>query len=502
MKKLIVFVALLVLGALAADWLADQSGDVVVTVAGHRIEASLLVSVVCLAALIFVVMMVYGVLKMLWRSPSAAAGMMRDRNMRKGREAIDLGLVAIGSGDLTSARRYAFEASRFAPDAPLTLLLQAQTHQLAGNREGAESAFRSMVDKPATRVLGLRGLHVEAQRRHDHEAAHALAAEAVKAAPTAAWAVQAMLDQYCAQGDWDAALDSVARSASARMIDKETAKRQKAVLLTAKAMAQEGADPALARRLALEAHGLAPALVPAAVLAGRLLAAAGETRKVTKLVEATWKLNPHPELADVYAHARVGDSARDRFARVTSLVALNPDHPESRLALARAAVEAGEWAKAHEVLDPLVREHPSQRVCLLLAELAKGENDLGKAREWTARAVRAPRDPAWTADGQVSPNWLPFSPVTGRLDAFEWKVPVQDLGVIAADLDIGVSEEPVLIEAVPDPVAPETAAKTADIAPVTVAAVEETAFRPPLPDDPGPRRPEEGTKKRFSLFGG
>ena len=40
------------------------------------------------------------------------------------------------------------------------------------------------------------------------------------------------------------------------------------------------------------------------------------------------------------------------------------------------------------------------------------------------RALNAPRDPAWTADGFVSDRWLPVSPVTGRLDAFEWKEPL------------------------------------------------------------------------------
>jgi HemY protein len=60
-----------------------------------------------------------------------------------------------------------------------------------------------------------------------------------------------------------------------------------------------------------------------------------------------------------------------------------------------------------------------------MAEIEEGQSgDQGKAREWLARAVRAPRDPAWTADGIVSDEWEPLSPVTGRLDAFEWKVPV------------------------------------------------------------------------------
>jgi HemY protein len=50
--------------------------------------------------------------------------------------------------------------------------------------------------------------------------------------------------------------------------------------------------------------------------------------------------------------------------------------------------------------------------------------DEGRAREWMARALSARRDPAWTADGFVSERWLPVSPVTGRLDAFEWKDPL------------------------------------------------------------------------------
>src|SRR5690606_38113383 len=35
--------------------------------------------------------------------------------------------------------------------------------------------------------------------------------------------------------------------------------------------------------------------------------------------------------------------------------------------------------------------------------------------------------PAWTADGYVSEQWAPVSPVTGRLNSFEWKVPVVEL---------------------------------------------------------------------------
>jgi HemY protein len=58
-----------------------------------------------------------------------------------------------------------------------------------------------------------------------------------------------------------------------------------------------------------------------------------------------------------------------------------------------------------------------------MARIEGGERgDMGRVREWLARAVHAPRDPAWVADGHVSDRWAPNSPVTGRLDAYEWKV--------------------------------------------------------------------------------
>ncbi len=63
-----------------------------------------------------------------------------------------------------------------------------------------------------------------------------------------------------------------------------------------------------------------------------------------------------------------------------------------------------------------------------MARIEAGEGDKGREREWLARAVRAPRDRAWIADGYVSDRWLPVSPVTGAVDAFEWKAPVDAIG--------------------------------------------------------------------------
>ena len=114
------------------------------------------------------------------------------------------------------------------------------------------------------------------------------------------------------------------------------------------------------------------------------------------------------------------------MTRVRHLGRLTPHGAEAAIAIAIAAIEAREWLEARKALEPLLGPHLTQRVCTLMARI-EGEQhgNAGAVREWLARAVNAPRDPAWTADSIVSDDWAPTSPVTGALDAFRWRVPVE-----------------------------------------------------------------------------
>lgn len=427
MIRVVVFLGLVCLVALGIVWLADRPGEVAITWLGWRIESSVVVLLAAVALLAALFLLLFVLARGLWRSPRRIARALREQRERKGRLAVTRGLVAVGVGDQASARRFAQQARRLGSGEPLALLLEAQAAQLAGDRAGAETAFREMAGHADTRLLGLRGLYVEAQRRDDFGAARHFAEAAAKAAPGLPWAGQAVLEFRCRAADWEGALEILDAHLRNGLIDKATHRRQTAVLTTARALAAEAVDPGVAKTLAVEAARLAPDLVPAAALAGRLLADAGETRRARKILEAAWRVNPHPDLAEIYAHLRIGDSARDRLGRVEILARQADGHVESALAIARAALDAREFAVARKALAPLLAE-PTQRVAMLMAELEELEHgDVGRARQWMARALRAARDPAWTADGVVCEHWLPVSPVTGRIDAFEWKVPLAEL---------------------------------------------------------------------------
>src|SRR6202790_521993 len=427
MYRIILFLVLIALAAAGAAWVADQTGDVAVLCAAWRVETSLPVFALALGAAIVAAMLVWSLLRGLWRLPEKIRRSRRERRHARGRHAITHGLLAIGQGDSTAARAHAEVARKHAGQDPLALLLHAQSAQLDGDREGARAAFRAMAEREDTRLLGLRGLFIEAQRADDPVSAVMIAEEALKLAPASTWASHAVLGFRCAKGDWSGALTILDNNLASGLIDKAAYRRQRGVLLTARALELENIDRDLSRESAMEAVKLAPTLVPAAVLASKYQSEAHQIRRSMGSVETAWLAQPHPDLADAYAHVRLGDSARQRLVRVETLAAKMPGHLESALALARAAIDATEYTRAREALAPFT-ESPTQRVAMLMAEIERTEHgDSGRERAWTLRAVQALHDPVWTADGYVSDKWRPVSPVSGRLDAFQWQTPLAAL---------------------------------------------------------------------------
>ena len=547
MIRLLVFLAVILALAFGFAWLADRPGEVAVVWQGTRIDTDVMVVAIGAIALVVAVMLVVTILRGVVGAPGSLGSFFSRRRREKGWRALSNGMIAVGAGDPPSAARLAVEARRILGDEPMALLLEAQSAQLNGDRDGARGAFEHMLEAPETRLLGLRGLYVEAQRYGDAAAARHFAEAASTSQPRIAWAGQALIEFQSQDRDWDGALGTLDRNSRNRIVEKVAARRQRAVLLTARALEIEQGEPDVARNLALEAHGLAPDLVPAAVLAGRLLARVGDTRRAARTLEATWKLEPHPDIATAYAFVRPGDSVQDRLMRVRDLIKVRAHHAECAFALTRAELDARNFFGARAALRPLVAQGPTRRVCLLMAEIEEAEHgDRGAIRAWLARAVRAARDPAWIADGHVSETWAPVSPVTGRLDGYRWQVPADLVPNTTADgLDSVLQSfdeagtfavlESGTIEVEPAAAAPTSGGNTARPANVVVLPQAQPAEPPPSgpaqsgpgqsgsgqsgsgsaartiktvsfpidhpPDDPGPNQTDEGAAdRRFRLF--
>ncbi len=444
------------------EWLASQLGR-----PGEEVGIPLTTGIVALIILIVAVMFLTSLFKGIFGMPGIITRFFDNRRKERGYRALSRGLIAASSGDVDTARSLAKESGRLLKNDPLVSLLGTQTALLEGNREEATANFKAMLENEDTRMVALRGLFLEAERQGQPEAARHYAEEAAKQAPSLPWAGTAKLRYQAGDSDWDAAIQTLEANRSAGLIDRTKAKRHRAVLLTAKAISVEQADPDRAKKLAKEAHKLAKDLVPAATAFARSAARLGDIRGASKIIEAAWKQMPHPELAEAYATVRAGDSVQDRLKRAKKLAALKANHPEGSLAVAIAAIDAKEWDDARAALQPVLTTRPTERACLLMADIEEGQHgDQGRMRDWLSRAVRAPADEAWTADGHVSEEWMPMSPVTGEIDAFEWKMPVAQLGEEKAPV-LTVEELQEQAKPIPSPVVAAAAAAS------TVIEVEE-----------------------------
>ena len=442
MIRLILYLVGVFLLATGLAWLADRPGQLVLNWQGYEIETTVFRAVVIFAFAIGLAVFLWSLLRQLWTSPAAVGRVMNRRRQERGLEALSSGMIAIGAGDRGQAMRHAMLARKALPNEPLTHLLRAQAAQLSGDRSTARRIFEAMLGSHETEQLGLRGLFLEAQREGEHEAARQFSERALRLNPKLGWPVDALFELQCKAADWAGALETLAAGKRNGHFEKADADRRRAVLLTAQAQALEDSNADCALALAMEAHTLALDLVEPAAIAGRIYSSRGQTAKVARVIEQTWRRAPHPDLAVAYAYARSGDSPRDRLERVKNLARTTPHSVEAPIAVASTAIEAHDWAEARKALTPLLEGRLSQRVCTLMARI-EGEQfgNAGRVREWLARAANAPRDPAWTADGFVSDRWAPVSPVTGALDAFQWKVPVEQSGPHDEELALAKLEE-------------------------------------------------------------
>lgn len=426
MFRVLSFLLVIVALATGLAWLADRPGALVINWQGYLIETSVFRAVVIFTLLVGAIMLIWSLLRGAFSTPAAIGNFVNRRRQKKGLEALSTGMIAIGAGDQAAATRYALQARKSLPNEPMTQLLRAQAAQLSGDKATSRRIYEAMLNAPDTEQLGLRGLYLEAEREGETEAARHFAERAVALNPKLTWAVDALFAIQCKIKDWTGALETVKTARKNGQMEKGTANRRRAVLLTAQAQSLEENDQERALALATEAHSLAPDLIPAGAIAGRIHASKGSTPRATKIIRKTWSKAPHPDLATAYAYARLGDSPRDRLDRVKKLASGNPYSLEAPIAIATAAIEAKAFDEARAVLEPLKGDRQTKRVCTLMARVeAERQGNKGKVREWLARAVTAPADPAWTTDGIVSNTWQPTSPATGALDAFQWRVPVE-----------------------------------------------------------------------------
>ncbi|WP_150006654.1 heme biosynthesis HemY N-terminal domain-containing protein [Iodidimonas nitroreducens] len=261
------------------------------------------------------------------------------RRAEKGYGLLNQAMVALGSGDGKSARALSDKAVRLLPEQPLTHIMAAEAAKLSDDGDRVRQHYQALLDDDLAAFLGLRGLVLQERADGHSGKARELARRAVALRPKSHWALRTLVDFAVQAADWDEALETLDKASRAGVYDKAQSTQHRAALLYCQAVdANLANDQPHALELAQKAAGLRPGLPPAVALAARLHRQANQKKQAEKHLLAGWAAQPHPLLLKEWQAHFPTETAFARLQRIERLIASQPDHLESRLALATAAM--------------------------------------------------------------------------------------------------------------------------------------------------------------------
>ena len=413
---------LVVLGlAAAAAWLADHPGAVTVRFQAFEIDtsfAALTLVLVLIAAGASAAVWLIGWLR---RDMPIFGSNQVIKRQRRGFKMLNQSLVALSAGDPKLARTLVERAEVLLPPQPMVHLIAAEAASRSGDFVAASKRYSELEDTEDGRLLGLRGLLVEARRTgHENEALRIarLAFEENRKSP---WVLKTLFALEVSAGNWreaETALDKVSKE---NLIEKPQVAQHRGAIAYAEATELKlKGDKVLARKALKKAISHRPAFTPATVALARLELGDGNAGKATKIISNAWAKEPHPNLATAFKELDAQESAADWLKRVRTLVKPSPEHPEAKLLLVDAMMDAGHYEAVKPVLEALLKEAPSRAAWqyrLALAHVLKEDPDPIET------ALKHASDGAhWQCGecGHRPKGWSPLCSSCNSFDSLEW----------------------------------------------------------------------------------
>ncbi len=433
--KILVFIAVAAGLVYGTELILETPGEVTLAFAGREITlqplgfllAALVVMVVVLI-LLKIAGLIVAILRYLFTNDRDAITRFFDRGReRAGYDALGKAVMALAAGDSRMALLKAQRANAKLNRPELTRLVLAQAAEAAGSSEKAAAVYKDMLGDDKSRFLGIQGLLRQQLEAGNTDTALKLAEKAVAIHPKNNKGLDTLFELQSKKADWAGARATLSQKVRNNALPRDVGKRREAILALAEAMAAEAeGNTARARDSAYLANRLVPDLIPAAAMAGRLHAEAGEARQAAKIVKAAWTVAPHPDLAAAFAAIAPTETPAERQSRFAPILAIQPDHTETRLVSAELALAAEDFPGARRALGDLIETAPTTRSLTIMAAIEKGQGASDEVvRGWLAKALSAPRGEAWVCSvcNDVQGTWVPVCGNCGAFDSLVWTRP-------------------------------------------------------------------------------
>lgn len=187
MIRLIAYLLLAAIVAVAVHFAATQPGFVTVEWFGYRLSTH--TSVVAIALFVFTLFFLLWGWLWAWlrAAPKRQKAYFDNKQQHAAYRYALQGLEALAAGDVSAARHLAQKGAKIAPDNTLLALLKTEV----GTTEEQEQYFNSLLAQKNTRFIGAKGLFLSSCRNHNTTAAANYLKIMEKEKPKAPWVLQA-----------------------------------------------------------------------------------------------------------------------------------------------------------------------------------------------------------------------------------------------------------------------------------------------------------------------
>jgi len=435
MLRLIFFCIVLTAISLGVNWLLDHDGMVQAEWLGYKVETT--VSFIILATAFSLVMAILLLQLLIWlvKIPTRTSHKRDIAKFNKGLLSLTEGFAAIAAGDSRAVKNSAGKTRRYlGHHQPLALLLDAQAAQMQGDQIKAISSYSRLLENKTTKLIGLKGLLSEAQKTGDTKKAIQLAEETYHNSKDTENLIPLLLELYKREGEWEKAILLIeqgrGKKAYANFMGSSpnSIKREKAILYYMYAKSLFDQDRLVkALELAEKAHRFQASFLPAMTLIAQAALKLQKQRKSINIIHKAWKSNPRQQLADIYLHIYSKEPAKKQLKAAEKLAAHNPQHNESHMLVATAAMNSEDYTKARNHLKMAMSEGETVRACNLMAKIEEldEEGSLTTANEWMERATRAATDPSWVCSNchNIAVRWNLICLQCNNMDSYVWDKP-------------------------------------------------------------------------------
>jgi len=372
MKSGLFIIIVLALGALAAHFLLQDNGYVLINFRRYTIE----MSVPVLAFLLVLGYMGVRIALRVWRAPRQLGEAAARRRVRKAGERITQGYIEIGQGNYAKGEKLLTKGARNSETPLLNYLAAARAAQAQGDVERRD-AWLDMASeqepRAQTTVLVTRAqLQLDSD---DLEGAAESLGEALELSPKNSEALRLQAEISVAQQDWaalEAALPVLRKVGKVpqHTLDEWTAATWAALLHDA------GSDKARGKALwkALPKHLQSePTLLQARA---RSLLAVGDGKQAESLLRSALQKDWHDDLILAYGELDAPPPA-ERLKRVEKWLQSRPDDATLLLVAARLCLSTELWGKARSYFESSVAIKPAPQAWHELGQLLLqlGEQD-------------------------------------------------------------------------------------------------------------------------------